>query len=574
MNEAMLRHKPSGGLPFHWTLIWLSVLILSAPYSLRSMPGPEETMQNGSSGTGPARERTTDSYIRTDLNALTGNESIPSLPFDLILPEGYVSVDQPEIPGLLLMHADDVKRVNENGGEIDAGYLRYPLYRIDTIPYVYYDYRKKKFNLEEDRKSKYPMKRMDRSGRPILLVEFHNETRKEDWLLVKMGPRSPVLLILHMQPARDRGLIWQPGRRHWNRFLDHVSGANIQARQAKLPVVRFQPIIADDELYAGDKYYDRQAEPMELPATLPVRGQTTEKQLYRSHPETSLIRRLTFKETQKLHLEKDIEYDLFLSYNIKGDVRGKVNPRMYGYETYESFQYDLYLKDGVVQTFVLVQRIRKDGETVEGPKSDIPAGYPMQRGASPMSEMVTRYSLARSPSFRRNVAHRLLLLDDYLIGSPHNVETTERISAEFETEIPDEIVRFKNLKELSLGPLKHISCRILELKDLTSLGFSGAHLQELPECLGNLKISVLSLSEFGGNEFPGPILNMALLERISLFDGNIRHLPENGPQWQNLEEFHMTGHEISKVPDGFLNAPRLRLLDLSHNRITHLSLSP
>ena len=525
------------------------------------------------SGTGHELERKSESrdlYIRTNLNELTGNSTIPALPFDLIFPDGYVSVRQEKNPGLLLMHVEDVKAVNQKGGELDPAYLAYPMFRIDVFGLVRYDYRSGKFNLEQDRKSNIPTKRLDRRGMPILLVEFNEKGKKEDWLLVKMHPRSPVLLISHTQPVIDRDLVWQPSRRHWNHFLSHVAGASVDARNATLPEVELEPVIPDDDAFPRDIFINDNATPMQLPDALPVPLHTTEEELYQTHPEESLRRRLTFKTPRSLSLDQGaVEFHRFLSYQVESDVRGKVNPRVYGYETHEFFAYNIYIKDGIVQTFVLIHLVREGQELVIGPKSWIPECYPTEPGDSPLGSFITDYCLSRSPSFRRNVAHRKLLLEDYLIGSRHKNRYLERINAEYETDIPEEIIQFEALEELTLGPLERISCKVVGLKNLKKMVFSGQSLNELPACLKDLRVDFLSIQNFAGWEIPLALQKNQHIESLFLKDGYLQSLPDHVSDWKNLEELNLKNNQVRAVSPGFIQAPALRFVDLSGNEFRH-----
>lgn len=541
-------------------LFFLSILLL--------IPSAQNAEPSASHST-----HTDGTYVRTSLEGLTSGQVRIDLPFDLIFPSGYVVIQSPVSNTLYLIHESDLDAINQKGGEIAPGWTKHPIYTVGPAYYMYFDPRKNRFNLEDqnDRDQEMKFQRLDRPGVPVLLSTFQNRGRHEEWLVVQPNTRMGPILITFLLPQNQYDLPWKPARRHWIRFLRHVRGEPMEAAPATLPYRELSPQFPDDALFSQDIYYDTQAEAMEFPEKLPVPGQTTEEELYKTHSESSLIRRMTFHKTGEFPLKKgSIKFDRWLVFAIKGKEQGKANRGMQGYETLESFGYDVFIKDGIVTSLVIHHRVRQGEDLVPGPLTRLPEGYPDGPGESPDAYIIQEYLKIRSPLFRRVRGRSFFYFQDYLTLPPEDIHHLERMAPELETHIPHDILLFPQLKNLILNEIESITCKITELKELESLSFSAKRFSEFPECFSELKLQALYVRDFPEQTLPSVFANISL-NRFTMTGSALRTLPAKKPNWDRIESLDLSQNKLEIVPSVFLQMPRLRFLSLSHNSLEALS---
>lgn len=129
--------------------------------------------------------------------------------------------------------------------------------------------------------------------------------------------------------------------------------------------------------------------------------------------------------------------------------------------------------------------------------------------------------------------HIVLYLDDYNL-----------------TEIPQEIGRLENLKELNLygNNLIELTPKIGELKNLKELSLSRNHLTLLPPEIGELK----------------------KLTKLYLFHNQLIKLPPEIGKLKNLTKIDLTGNQLTLLPSEIGELENLEDLDVSHNQLTQI----
>ncbi len=110
------------------------------------------------------------------------------------------------------------------------------------------------------------------------------------------------------------------------------------------------------------------------------------------------------------------------------------------------------------------------------------------------------------------------------------------------TKVPDEVLRFKNLKELHLNKNK---------------------LTALPKRLVNLKyLSILNLSKNDFSVFPSPLCSMENLTILNLSKNDIEVIPDCIGQLKNIEILDLYLNPLSGLPNSISELKKLKVLDL------------
>jgi Leucine-rich repeat (LRR) protein len=112
------------------------------------------------------------------------------------------------------------------------------------------------------------------------------------------------------------------------------------------------------------------------------------------------------------------------------------------------------------------------------------------------------------------------------------------------TAFPLEILRFRNLKYLSLGSnrLRWIPGDIGQLRNLEYLDLSKNNITEIPPEIGNLtRLRELILYQNEIDSLPPVIGQLKQLEKLDLWENEISGLPEEMKNLTNLKELDLRG---------------------------------
>lgn len=195
------------------------------------------------------------------------------------------------------------------------------------------------------------------------------------------------------------------------------------------------------------------------------------------------------------------------------------------------------------------------------------------------------------PSFKRDGNRKNL--QEFLLSLP---DTCSKINLTgFGLyEVPKEVYRFKNLKELVLAEnnLKSIPKKIWKLKKLEKLDLSkneledsflnirrNRHLKILNVQFNYLskaprkmhKLKDLHLLLLGNNLLTSfkdqKLRRMSSLRVVNLYNATLDDLPASIKKWRNIEELDLYHNHMQMVDFDFSELPHLKVLALSHNRL-------
>jgi Leucine-rich repeat (LRR) protein len=115
------------------------------------------------------------------------------------------------------------------------------------------------------------------------------------------------------------------------------------------------------------------------------------------------------------------------------------------------------------------------------------------------------------------------------------------------SEIPIEITKLKNLRELWLGNnnIADLPKELLNLKKLKKLILSGNDLKEIPDW----------------------VVDMEKIEGLYLSDNPLSKLPEEIGLLKSLKELELNNCKISSLPDSFYDLGNLTILNLKDNKL-------
>ncbi len=147
------------------------------------------------------------------------------------------------------------------------------------------------------------------------------------------------------------------------------------------------------------------------------------------------------------------------------------------------------------------------------------------------------------------------------------------LSNQYLTQLPENIVKFKNLKELDLSNnlFTHFPEGISELTNLVSLNLSKNQLTRLPESIykmDSLKSLLLSRNQL--TRLPENIHKMSTLESLDISFNLLTHLSDNIFKIKSLKVLNLSNNQLSSLGAGIHNLKNLTKLRLSGNQLTSL----
>lgn len=141
------------------------------------------------------------------------------------------------------------------------------------------------------------------------------------------------------------------------------------------------------------------------------------------------------------------------------------------------------------------------------------------------------------------------------------------------SQIPNQIIRFKNLKilDISGNNLSEFPEVICKLKRLVELSIQFNHIYSLPEEIGNLEnLKGLFLDCNHLKTLPDSIGNLTKLNKLTAGNNKINALPDKIGRIFSLERLFLTSNELRSLPNGFFDLKSLIVLNLGDNKIIDL----
>ena len=137
--------------------------------------------------------------------------------------------------------------------------------------------------------------------------------------------------------------------------------------------------------------------------------------------------------------------------------------------------------------------------------------------------------------------------------------------------LPEEILQFKNLKELSINGLAYFPEQLLQLTNLEVLNLMFHQLDAIPEGIDQLQ-SLRVLKVLGTSKpvlLPSSLDNLANLEELSLSQNGLVNLPDLSGLIK-LKKLNLGYNNIIQLPDFFANLISLEELSLARNKLSTL----
>lgn len=132
-------------------------------------------------------------------------------------------------------------------------------------------------------------------------------------------------------------------------------------------------------------------------------------------------------------------------------------------------------------------------------------------------------------------------------------------------QLPAELKRFKNLKELNLDYNNLSGADLSELakfEQLELLNLKNCNLRKIPSVvykLKNLKDLTITLNDL--TSLPDSLFEMKNLRSLSIEGKNLKDLPDAIARLQKLEELDLSVTRIKKFPNAILKLKKLRVID-------------
>lgn len=146
------------------------------------------------------------------------------------------------------------------------------------------------------------------------------------------------------------------------------------------------------------------------------------------------------------------------------------------------------------------------------------------------------------------------------------------LDSRIHTFIPAEIFDLKNLLVLSLQgiPIDHLDDSISKLSHLKVLNLLECGIQQLPECIVDLPLEVLWLSDGVWDFIPELILELKNVKSLVIDNYGIHEIPDSISKCSLLEEISFKDNLIQKIPHDFYSLISLKTIFFSNNKITAL----
>ncbi|HVS91241.1 MAG TPA: leucine-rich repeat domain-containing protein [Mucilaginibacter sp.] len=159
-------------------------------------------------------------------------------------------------------------------------------------------------------------------------------------------------------------------------------------------------------------------------------------------------------------------------------------------------------------------------------------------------------------------------LPEYItkFSAEHPAQKGSFYSIEEANKKPDKVI-FLNL---SLGRLNEIPKDILRYKNLKSLSLDYNNIKEIPAWFASLNaLQDLSLSKNQLTIFPAVLLKLKKLKTINLSSNNIYGFEKLNANF-SIEELYINLNNISQIPADLSCFTKLKILDMGNNKLTFL----
>jgi Leucine-rich repeat (LRR) protein len=143
------------------------------------------------------------------------------------------------------------------------------------------------------------------------------------------------------------------------------------------------------------------------------------------------------------------------------------------------------------------------------------------------------------------------------------------------TEIPDLILKMKNLRVLNLSGNKIKSCEILnQLHSINILIAKSCQIKNIPDEIGLLKnLIIVDLSDNSISQLSSALLSLPLLSGLMLHKNKIKTIPDEISLCRNLQKIDLSLNVLKTVNPELWKASNLKHLNLSYNEIEQIRFS-
>ncbi|GEM_PF-3585723 len=143
------------------------------------------------------------------------------------------------------------------------------------------------------------------------------------------------------------------------------------------------------------------------------------------------------------------------------------------------------------------------------------------------------------------------------------------------TEIPDFVLKMKNLRILNLSGNKFKSLGILkQIHSLNILIAKSCQLNNITDEVGLMKnLIIVDLSDNSISQLPPALLSLPLLSGLILQKNRIKSLPDDISDCKNLQKLDLSFNVLKTVNPELWRAPNIKHLNLSYNEIEQIQFS-
>ncbi|ESO82983.1 hypothetical protein LOTGIDRAFT_197802 [Lottia gigantea] len=162
-----------------------------------------------------------------------------------------------------------------------------------------------------------------------------------------------------------------------------------------------------------------------------------------------------------------------------------------------------------------------------------------------------------------------------LEGLQKNLRTLDLSENKFNL-LPPGIGSYTNLKTLSLNhnKLESFPSEFGNLKKLETLSADNNSIRILPASFSNLKhLRTLNLSGNHFKQFPMQICNLNQLDVVDLSRNAITTIPNDVNTFQGIE-LNLNQNQVSTLPEGIAQCPRLKVIRLEENCLELRAFTP